>query len=97
MESLGNKLKTAREAKGYTIEYASQETNIAARYIAALEREDYDVFPGEPYALGFLKNYGVYLDLDVNEILSLYRATKIHERSPPVEEMLLQRPSPKAP
>ena len=93
MESLGNKLKTACEAKGYTIEYASQETNIAARYLAALEREDYDVFPGEPYALGFLKNYGAYLELDVNELLSLYRAVKIQEQPTPIEAIF--RPPPK--
>jgi cytoskeletal protein RodZ len=93
VESLGNKLKTARENKGCNYDYVSRETNIAARYLEALEAEDFSVFPGEPYALGFLRNYGEYLGLDVGELLSLYRSLKIQEQPIPVEE-LLRRPSP---
>ncbi|MCL2878711.1 MAG: helix-turn-helix domain-containing protein, partial [Treponema sp.] len=88
MESLGSILKSAREAKGYTIDFVSRETNIAGRYLDALEREDFSVFPGEPYLLGFLKNYGAYLELNVNELLSLYRSFKIQEQPVPVEELL---------
>lgn len=92
MESLGNKLKTARESKGYAIDNISRDTNISGRYLEALEREDFSVFPGEPYILGFLRNYSAYLELDVNEILSLYRSYKILEQ--PVPEQLLKNPSP---
>ncbi|MDR1058146.1 MAG: helix-turn-helix domain-containing protein [Treponema sp.] len=88
MESLGNKLKEAREAKGYTFDYVGRETNIAARYLEALEQEDFSKFPGEPYALGFLRNYGEYLGLDVEELLSLYRSLKIQEQPVPVEALL---------
>jgi cytoskeletal protein RodZ len=93
VESLGNKLKTARESKGLSYDYVSRETNIASRYLEALEAENFAIFPGEPYALGFLRNYGEYLELDVNELLSLYRALKIQEQPIPVEE-LLRSPSP---
>jgi len=58
VESLGNKLKTAREAKGLNFDYISRETNISTKYLDALEREDFSCFPGEPYVRGFLKNYG---------------------------------------
>jgi len=92
VESLGNLLKTAREEKGYTIDSVSRETNIAGRYLDALEREDYTVFPGEPYLLGFLKNYGAYLELNVNELLQLYRSYKIQEQPVPVD-VLLKTPS----
>jgi len=88
LESLGNKLKAAREEKGFTLDYVSGETNIASRYLDALEREDFAVFPGEPYLLGFLKNYCTYLELNTNEILSLYRSYKIQEQPVPVEELL---------
>ena len=87
MESLGIKLKTAREEKGYSIDYVCRETNIAGRFIEALENEDFSVFPGEPYLLGFLKNYGAYLELDVNELLSLFRSYKIQEQPVPVDEL----------
>ncbi|GHV77709.1 transcriptional regulator [Spirochaetia bacterium] len=95
MESLGDKLKTARERKGYTFDYIGQETNIAARYLEALETENFAAFPGEPYLLGFLRNYGEYLDLDVDELLFLYRGLKLQEQPVPIEKLL--RSPPRAP
>jgi transcriptional regulator with XRE-family HTH domain len=92
VESLGNKLKEARENKGLTYEYISRDTNISSKYLEALEKEDYSPFPGEPYILGFLKNYGEYLGLDPEELMSLYRSIKIREQPVPVEQ-LLRNPS----
>jgi cytoskeletal protein RodZ len=88
VESLGEKLKSTRESKEYTLDYVSRDTNIASRYLEALEREDFSVFPGEAYALGFLRNYGEYLGLQGEDLLSLYRALKIQEQPIPVEELL---------
>jgi len=93
VESLGNKLKNVREAKGLSYEYVSQETNISSRYLEALEREDFSPFPGEPYVLGFLKNYGEYLGISTEELQSLYRSIKLRDQPVPVEE-LLRNPSP---
>jgi cytoskeletal protein RodZ len=93
VESLGDKLRTAREGKDLDFDQASKDTKIAIRYLQALETEDFSGFPGEAYVTGFLKNYGVYLDLDVQELLSLYRALKIQEQPIPVEQ-LLKKPSP---
>jgi cytoskeletal protein RodZ len=95
VESLGNKLRTARENKGYSYDQVSRETNIAGRYIQALEEEAFDVFPGEAYLLGFLRNYGEYLGLNPLELQSGYRALKIQEQPVPVEQLL--RPPPRAP
>ena len=95
MESLGNKLKTVREAKGLNFDYISHETNISSRYLDALEREDFSIFPGEPYVLGFLKNYADYLGINPEEVLSLYRSLMLQEQPIPVEQ-LLRSPS-KAP
>jgi cytoskeletal protein RodZ len=93
VESLGEKLKTAREQRGLNFDQVSRETNIAGRYLEALEAEDFSGFPGEPYVTGFLRNYGEYLSLDAQELLSLYRALKIQEQPIPVEQ-LLRSPSP---
>jgi cytoskeletal protein RodZ len=92
VESLGDKLRAARESKGYSYEHVGRETNIARRYLEALETEDFEKFPGEPYLLGFLRNYGEYLGLEVDELLLLYKAIKIQEQPIPVEQLL--RPSP---
>jgi cytoskeletal protein RodZ len=88
VESLGNKLRETREAKGLTYEYISRDTNISLRYLEALEKEDYSPFPGEPYVLGFIKNYGEYLGLNPDELLSLYRSIKLREQPVPVEQLL---------
>jgi cytoskeletal protein RodZ len=93
VESLGEKLKTARELKGLNFDQVSRETNIAGRYLEALEAEDFSGFPGEPYVTGFLRNYSEYLGLDARETLSLYRSLKIQEQPVPVEQ-LLKSPSP---
>jgi cytoskeletal protein RodZ len=89
---IGEKLKEAREAKGYSIEHVSRETNIARRYIEALEEGDFSQFPAEAYLIGFLKNYGEYLSLNGKELQAQYRMHKIQEQPIPVEQ-LLKNPS----
>jgi cytoskeletal protein RodZ len=88
VDSLGEKLRQAREEKGCSLEQVSRDTNIAARYLEALEAEDFSCFPGEPYILGFLRNYSEYLGLDAQEQLSRYRALKIQEQPIPVDQLL---------
>ena len=93
MESLGKKLKNLREEQGWTYDHVSRETNISRQYLEALEREDFSGFPGEPYVLGFLKNYSDFLGIKQEEALSLYRSLRIQEQPVPVEQ-LLKKPSP---
>jgi len=88
VESLGEKLKSTREERGWDYSYISRETNISVRYLEALEREDFSCFPGEPYALGFLKSYGEFLDIKPDDLMSLYRSLKIQEQPIPVEQLL---------
>jgi len=93
MESLGEKLKEARNEKGLSIEQISRDTNISIRYLEALESENFEVFPGEPYLIGFLRNYSSYLELDTQKTISLYRALRIQEQPIPVDQLLKQSPS----
>jgi len=88
MESLGEKFKTARTEKGLSFDQVSRETNISIRYLQAMEIENFAIFPGEPYVIGFLKNYSAYLDLDVQKIISLYKALRIQEQPIPVDQLL---------
>jgi cytoskeletal protein RodZ len=88
VEPLGDKLRSAREEKSYTFEQVSRDTNIASRYLEALEREEFDKFPGEAYLLGFLRNYGEYLGLEAEDLFASYRAMKIQEQPVPVEQLL---------
>ena len=46
-------LREARENRKLSLKDVARETNITPRYVDALENEDYSIFPGETYALGF--------------------------------------------
>ncbi|MBT3272995.1 MAG: helix-turn-helix domain-containing protein [Spirochaetales bacterium] len=91
MESIGDKLKNQREQKGYSIEQIARDTNIAKRYLEALETEDFSVFPGDPYLIGFLRNYADYLGIDPEEMVSLYRNFQIQSQPVPMDELLITR------
>lgn len=61
---IGTLLKNARQDLGLTHEDVERVTKIRARYLEAMERDDYDALPGAVYAQGFLKTYANYLNLD---------------------------------
>ncbi len=90
MDSYGELLKEAREAKNLTHDSISREISIDKKYLVGLEEEDSGVFPGEPYLVGFLKNYAEYLNLDSQLLLKLYHNKKIQES--PVPEGLIEKP-----
>ena len=76
METIGQILKNAREKKGLTIEELEASTHIVARFIKALENEEFDVLPGEIYVKGFIKNLSDKLSLDANMVLERYNLQK---------------------
>ena len=87
MESIGERLRGAREQKKLSIRDVAKETNIAPRYIEALEAEDFDRFPGETYITGFLRSYSEYLKLDADDMIQSYKGYKIGESVTPLEEL----------
>ncbi len=91
MESFGKKLTEARVARGLEFEQVARETNITRRYLEALEAEDFSAFPGEPYLLGFLRNYCDYLGLNSNEFISAYKNLKIQESPVPLKDLIPRR------
>lgn len=91
MESLGKKLSETRLSRGLDLEQVARETNISARYLEALETEDFAVFPGEPYLLGFLRNYCEYLGLNSSEFITAYKNIKIQETPVPLKELMPKR------
>jgi len=61
---IGSRLREAREQRGLTYADVEHETRIRSRWLAALEEEHFDLLPERPYALGFLRTYARYLDLE---------------------------------
>lgn len=94
MESIGDKLRTNREERGYSIEQVARDTHITKRYLEALEEENFTIFPGESYLLGFLRNYSNYLGLNEGEMVTLYKNMQLQENPSPVEELLYPKSRP---
>ncbi|WP_423189751.1 helix-turn-helix domain-containing protein [Alkalibacterium sp. f15] len=57
MNEIGDKLKEARKAKGYTLDDLQQMTKIQKRYLIAVEEGNLEVLPGNFYARAFIKQY----------------------------------------
>ncbi|NLL99926.1 MAG: helix-turn-helix domain-containing protein [Treponema sp.] len=93
MESFGEILKITRERKGVDLDEAERVTSIYRPHIEALEAEDVDSLPGEPYIIGYLRNYSEFLGLDPTRMIRLYQAKRIQES--PVPEALLKDIKPK--
>jgi cytoskeletal protein RodZ len=87
VESIGEKLRNAREAKKLSMKDVAKDSNIPPRYLEALEEEEFDRFPGETYVIGFLRSYADYLKLDSEEIIQLYKGYKIGESATPIAEL----------
>ncbi len=77
MGSIGETLRSAREAKGINLQQAEEDTKIRKKYLQALEEEDYERLPGRVYAKGFLRNYAKYLGLNQEEILMEFKLLSI--------------------
>jgi cytoskeleton protein RodZ len=92
MESYGTILRKAREEKNIDIETVARDTSITPQYIQGLESEDPSAFPGEPYMVGFLRNYAEYLGVDPASVLSLYHSKEIQESPVPEGLLVKQRP-----
>lgn len=88
MASIGDQFRAAREAKGLSVDQVAGETNIAKRFISAIEAEDFSVFPGDPYIIGFLRNYAEHLGLDAQAMVQSFRGIRIQEQPVPIQELI---------
>ena len=85
VHTLGEKLRRARKRKGVDLIEAELSTKVRAKYLEALENEDFDLLPNDIYTKGFLTTYADYLDLDSKKIISLWEQethTKNKEEKP---------------
>ena len=64
MFEIGNSLREARLRQGLDFPEIEQGTKIRAKYLRALEDEQFDLLPAQTYVKGFLRSYAEYLGLD---------------------------------
>jgi cytoskeleton protein RodZ len=70
---VGEELRDARAALGYSIEEMAGSLRINRRYLAALEEGRVRDLPGPAYALGFVRSYAAALGLDADEMVRRFR------------------------
>ncbi len=69
-ETIGQRLKNAREYRHITLEKAGEFTRIRPQFLRALEEDDYSNIVSAAQARGFLRNYAEYLGLNIEELLA---------------------------
>jgi len=66
--TVGQLLRTAREALGISREEAAAVTRIKPVFLTALEEDDYHLLPDERYLLRFLEEYARFLKIDAQPV-----------------------------
>ena len=73
MTGLGDRLREARNAKGYSLDDLQSITKIQKRYLSGIENEEFGSMPGSFYVRAFIKQYAEAVGLDADEMLLLYK------------------------
>lgn len=79
MESLGQALKSAREAKGLTLEEVAKMTKISERYLSQIEQDLYEELPSLTYVKGFVKLYAQTVGFDVASAVEMFQKLTVKE------------------
>lgn len=67
---VGAYLRSKREELDLSIQEAGQDTKISMDFLKAIEDGAFDKFPGQVYAIGFVRSYSLYLGLDAYFVTS---------------------------
>lgn len=71
-KSIGEVLRAARESRGWNFADLQRMTKIQAKYLQALEYNDFDYIPDKTYTRSFLQRYAEVLELDAAVLLDAY-------------------------
>src|SRR6476469_9785580 len=74
MPSIGETLREARMRQRHDITDVEAATKIRAKYLRALENEDFGMLPGPTFVKSFLRTYAEFLGLDPHLLVEEYRA-----------------------
>jgi cytoskeleton protein RodZ len=73
MSDIGSTLREARMRARIDISEVETRTKIRAKYLRAMENEEWDLLPGPIYVKSFLRTYGDYLGLDSRMLIDDYK------------------------
>ena len=73
MKNVGEIFKKTRVEKNLTLEEVEKKTKIRAKFLKALEENDWEKIPSPVYTRGFIKNYSEFLGISPEKILAIFR------------------------
>jgi hypothetical protein len=73
MAEIGQALRAARMSARIDVSEIEAETKIRAKYLRALENEEWDLLPGPTFVRSFLRTYAQALGLDAKVLVEEYR------------------------
>jgi cytoskeleton protein RodZ len=74
MPEIGDQLRETRMRNRIDIAEVEAATKIRAKYLRALENEEWDLLPGPTFVKTFLRTYADYLGLDARNLVEEYRS-----------------------
>ncbi|WP_375203958.1 TonB family protein [Hyphococcus sp.] len=72
-EHVGARLAAVRESRGVDLREAAARTHIRENHLTAIEAVEASALPARPYALGFVRTYAEFLELDARAIVEQFK------------------------
>ena len=72
--SVGNLLRAERERRNLSVDDVAANLRIRRALIDAIEHGRFKELPGAPYAVGFVKTYAEFLELDREEVIRRFKS-----------------------
>jgi cytoskeleton protein RodZ len=92
MPSIGEALREARMRQRLDISDVEDRTKIRAKYLRALENEEFGLLPGPTFVKTFLRTYSEALGLDPHLLVEEYRANYEPAEDPELQPLPSQPP-----
>ena len=84
---IGIALRDARIARNLSLAEVSALLRIRESHLEAIELENFDQLPGNVYAIGFIRTYAQYLELNEGDLIMRFKAASV---DPGIADMVFQ-------
>lgn len=88
MDSIGKKLKIAREKKNMGASEVAKTIKISTHYVEAIEKDEFDKLIAPIYAKGFIKLYAQCVQIDPAPLLRQFSALEVSAEPAPAGRKL---------
>src|SRR5688572_12478597 len=94
MKDFGISFKKAREARMLSLDQVATETRINARFLDAIEKEEFHVLPAGVFARGFVKAYAEHIGMDPEQASADFETLVTYQEPALMEGLRVSTPQP---